>query len=252
LYPEPPDLCIVHITERIQLPRQSFIVILSGESWEVQSPVDLIISTCTHQPQATHSIYYPFLYSSLYERRLTSIECKSKPFFCAFLYYCSYPHRDHYFHLLSSYKKVTALGKACSTKDNSCTRFINTPEQTYNDIAVRFYASFRFVLAIENKWLDGYVTEKIINPIMAHSVPLYWGHPSVFKYINKKRVIYLPDYTDEGLLSYIDSLTDEAYQSIIDEPWYTEKGIPDTITKTVQEQLTNLFTNQHPSTKNEE
>lgn len=239
-----PDICIIHITERIQLPHTSFTIVLSGESWEVQSPVDVIISPCNQQPFATISLYYPFLYSSLYERRILSMDCKPKKFFCAFMYYCSYPHRDHYFHLLSSYKKVTALGKACSTKENACTRFINTKEQTYNDIAVRFYSSFQFVLAIENTWKEGYFTEKLINPIIAHSIPIYWGHPSVFQYINKKRVIYTPDYTDESLLQYIDSITDEQYKEIINQPCYTEIGTPEKVTETIQQQLQNLFQNK--------
>ena len=235
-----PDICIVHITERINVPNKSFLLLISGEPWILQNRIDMMIGPCTEQ-NADISLYYPFLYSSLYERRVQSIERKQKKFFCAFMYFRSYPHRDRYFTLLSLYKKVIALGKACSSKDGSGTRFVNNEHETYNDIAVNLYSSFRFVLAIENTWKEGYFTEKIINPIMAHSVPLYWGHPCVFEYINKKRVIYLPEFTDEQLITYLDTLTEEQYQSILDEPTFTEKGKPEVVDSTLQLQLQQVF-----------
>jgi hypothetical protein len=237
-----PDLIICHITDRLQyIPSSSYFIIISGEPWDLGTKVDMAISPFRGQNTDTE-IYYPFLYSSLFERHIHSMEIVPKKHFCAFLYYQSYPHRDRLFHLISTIQPVIPLGKACSNKPKpSTTRFINNDKDTYNDIAVRLYSSFRFVLAVENTWKEGYFTEKIINPIIANSVPLYWGHPSVFEYINKKRVIYIPEYTDESLLELVKNMTEEQYQLILSETWYTDKGKPDVIQKEITTSIHNIF-----------
>jgi len=237
------DVMIVHITDLRSTPivLSAFLIILSGEPWQLGQTVDMSISPFQGQ-NASIEIYYPFLYSSLSERRIQAYEIKQKKHFCAFMYYQSYPHRDRYFHLLSQIKPVVSLGKACSTKSQSWTRFVNNEKETYNDIAVKLYASFKFVLAIENTWKEGYVTEKLINPLIANSVPLYWGHPSAFEFINKKRVIYLPDFTDEALLTYLRNIKEEEYEFIMKEPWYTDKGKPDIIQENLNQNIKKIFT----------
>ena len=40
---------------------------------------------------------------------------------------------------------------------------------------------FRFAMAFENANVSGYVTEKIVNAFLAGAIPIYWGHPDVFK-----------------------------------------------------------------------
>ena len=54
------------------------------------------------------------------------------------------------------------------------------------------------------------------------SISIYWGCDSVFEYINKDRVIYIPDYTDSELLEKIKQLNEneELYNSIIEKPIY--------------------------------
>lgn len=235
-----PDLIIHHIIDLQHVNYDGFLIVLSGEPWDLQKKVDMSISPFMGQ-NATYPIYYSFLYSSLYERRLMTYDIKPKKHFCAFMYYRSYPHRDRFFHLLSTYKPVYALGKACSSKTLPCTRFVNNDNETYNDIAVRLYSSFKFVLSIENTWKDGYFTEKLINPIIANTIPLYWGHPSAFEYINKKRVIYIPDYSDDELIQLVSSMTEEHYQSIISQPWYTKKGQPDTIQHDLHTSIQTVF-----------
>ena len=237
-----PDLYIFHITEKnLTIHRSSFVVMISGEPWYIQNKINMAISPFRGQ-NAEYDIYYPFLYSSLFERRIHTLASQQKTKFCAFMYYKSYPHRDRLFHLISKINPVTSLGNACKSED--ClpnTRFVNDEKETYNDIAVKAYASYKYVLAVENTWKDGYFTEKIINPIIAHSVPLYWGHPSVFEYINKKRVIYMPDYTDTELLKLLKNMKDEKYKAILAEPWYAEKGDPEKVQAEFTQQIQSLF-----------
>ena len=46
---------------------------------------------------------------------------------------------------------------------------------TYLDQAVMLYAPYKFVVAGENSFTAGFVTEKLISPVLAGSVPIYLG-----------------------------------------------------------------------------
>jgi hypothetical protein len=242
------DINIIHITELINVNKFSmntFYIIISGETWEFQlhnNNIMMIRPFITVSP--FHTIYYPMLYMSLAERSMFSYTNEPKTKFCAFMYHMSYEHREEWFYKLSKLKRVDALGKSCNNVEIRSTRFVHTEKETYNDIAVKLYSEYHFVLAIENKWTEGYFTEKILNPIIANSIPLYWGHPYVFNYINKKRVIYLPEYSEEELFNYLVELENnqDKYNQIINENTYTAKGDPDNVFNTLGIELSRFFT----------
>ena len=157
------------------------------------------------------------------------------------MYRAHHEHRVKYFELISRYKRVDALGESCKNTEVSTSRHINNETETYNDIAIELYKNYKFVIAVENKDEDGYNTEKIINPIIANSIPIYWGHKKVFDYINKKRVIYIPDYTDQQLLEVIKKLDDDdnLYNNVINESIYVDDSKkPDEIEKQLQKDIT--------------
>ena len=249
----PPSIILIHLLELFPLLQQahykslfspaSFIILISGEPNDIPPALaNLTIVPYLNQPSL--SIYFPFLYSSLSERRQFDFPVIKKTKFCAFMYSQNHAHRNNWFHKLHAHQHVDALGTVLNNIAIPSTRLVNNGNETYNDIAVRLYSSYFFVLAIENTWKEGYMTEKLINPIMAHSIPLYWGHPDAFKYINKKRVIYLPDYTDDNklfrLLKHLQSSHGhgyDQYQSIIKQPWYSKKGNPSTVFSNVEKSL---------------
>lgn len=219
------DVFIGHITDEIAFEANNKDVIgilISGEPYRSKYRFDISIDT-KFTSNAIKTIYYPFIFSSLHER------CKSYDFlnnyadknkFCAYMYHISYEHRIKYFELLSKYKKVDALGKCCNNVKITNTRDRYDSELTYNDIAIDYYSHYKFVLAIENTLLKGYSTEKLLNPLIANSIPIYWGDDEIFKYINKTRVVYIPDFrTSDDLLKHIEYLdtNKEAYNNIISE-----------------------------------
>lgn len=59
-----------------------------------------------------------------------------------------------------------------------------------------FYKKYKVVTAFENAEMDYYITEKIINPIRAGTVPLYLGSPIVSEYIHESRFVYASDERD--------------------------------------------------------
>jgi hypothetical protein len=51
---------------------------------------------------------------------------------------------------------------------------------SFYDGNVRGVADYKFVITFENSKRPGYITEKIVNAKLAHSVPIYWGPPKEF------------------------------------------------------------------------
>lgn len=202
-------------------------IVISGEPWNVNRPYDISIDT-KYKSTVKNTIYYPFMFASMREHR-KSINPKdyvnTREKFCAFMYSQSYPHRIKYFDLLSKYKRVDALGRCRKNVDIDDTRDKNDSELTFNDIAVEIYTNYKFVIAVENTMLGGYTTEKIINPLIANSIPIYWGDADIFKYVNKNRIVYVPDFnSDAELLErviYLDTNT-EAYNSVVNESIFVD------------------------------
>jgi hypothetical protein len=92
----------------------------------------------------------------------------AKSRFCAFV--VSNPLcriRNDFFHKLSRYRRVDSGGKL------------------FNNIGGRvgdkraFLADCRFTIAFENESFPGYTTEKVLEPMLVDSIPIYWGDPLV-------------------------------------------------------------------------
>lgn len=244
------DIVISHITEvdTADINPLSILVVISGESWEQKKRADVCIGP-TRSANAGSLIFYPFAHSSLEERRRPfpvkppGFSERSK--YCAFMYNAHCQYRNKIFEELQSKcgsDKFIALGTQCNPGVTQTSRYVYNENETYNDIAVSTYTAFKFVLAIENSWVDGYFTEKIINPIAAGSVPLYWGHPGVFEYINKARVIYIPDYpTNADLANFIGAMSQNQWEAIVAAPWYNEKGKPDVVQKQLSDDIQRCF-----------
>jgi hypothetical protein len=222
------DILITHVCERQEHYNSDKLnIIISGEIKNSRKTYDISISTI-YNFNSIKNLYYPFGYLSLNEHQ-ESINNKdyynTRQKFCAYMYSCDHEHRIKYFKLLSNYKKVDGLDKSCKNVEINDTRTLSN----FNDIAVGIYTEYKFVLALENSFKEGYFTEKMLNPLIANSIPIYWGHSDVFKYINKKRVIYIQDFeTDEKLLEYIKYIdnNDIEYNKIVNENIYVEEMEP--------------------------
>ena len=243
------DLIINHICDNYNLDINDTQVhiIISGESIHINKLVDVFIGPILNNNNSYYHIYYPQAYSSLYEHKKSINKddyIKTKTKFCAFMY-SNYVHeRVKIFNLINLYKKVDSLGKVCNNVNIIDSRNIYNDNETYNDIAVNLYSDYKFVIAMENNCIDGYFTEKIFNPLIANCIPIYWGHPSIFNYINKKRVIYIPDFnTQDELLNFIKFIdtNDYEYNKIINEPWFVNDNNIENVNKKLLTDLTNIF-----------
>lgn len=69
---------------------------------------------------------------------------------------------------------------------------------------LEFISRYKFNLALENSIMDGYVTEKIIDPINARTVPIYFGGDKVREDFNPDSFINVLDFdSKESLINEI-------------------------------------------------
>lgn len=114
--------------------------------------------------------------------------------------------------------RVANLGKCLSSEPHAGYRSLRT--ESFFDNKETF-KKFRWVIAFENAAIAGYVSEKLVNPFLAGSVPIYLGAPDVGKHFNTKRFINVSDYPsfeaciDEVLRIDADK---EAYNKMVNEP----------------------------------
>lgn len=117
----------------------------------------------------------------------------NKTKFCSFI--ASNPRgsmRNSFFKKLNRIKKVDSAG-----------RHFNNFGPPIKD-KLEFLKNYRFNLAFENSQSSGYVTEKLIEPLLMGCIPIYWGAPDVAKYFNPASMINVSDFSDfSGAIDYI-------------------------------------------------
>jgi hypothetical protein len=87
------------------------------------------------------------------------------------------------------------------------------------------FSEFKFVIAFENKAIEGYVSEKLINPIFAGCIPVYCGAPDVSKYINPRRIINVNDFSsDEAVFDKMLEISNnpDLFNEIVSQPALVE------------------------------
>ena len=100
--------------------------------------------------------------------------------------------RLQFFDKLSKYKTVDSGGKVMN----------NIGGPVKNKMA--FIRDYRFVFAFENNSYPGYTTEKIVEPFLTDSIPVYWGDPLISSEFNELSFLNLDkSKTDEELIEDI-------------------------------------------------
>ncbi|MFP6159003.1 glycosyltransferase family 10 domain-containing protein [Helicobacter pylori] len=94
------------------------------------------------------------------------------------------PKRNAFYDALNSIEPVTGGG---SVKNTLGYNVKNKSE---------FLSQYKFNLCFENSQGYGYVTEKIIDAYFSHTIPIYWGSPSVAKDFNPKSFVNVCDFKD--------------------------------------------------------
>lgn len=140
------------------------------------------------------------LYSLMYERRLPP-DLESRKF-CNFIYANAAGGRGAKLRVdfckrLTQYKRVDCPGRVLSNMPEMslAPRFANKISVTPNwaQEKIKFISNYKFTIAFENTAWPGFSTEKLIHPLLAGSLPIYWGNPDVGEYFNEKAMIFCQD-----------------------------------------------------------
>lgn len=94
------------------------------------------------------------------------------------------PERNAFFRALYRRKPVDSAG-----------RHFNTTGTRLSDKHA-FLLDYRMNLAFENTRSEGYVTEKLVEPLLAGCIPIYWGAPDVTRDFNPDCMINVADFPD--------------------------------------------------------
>lgn len=139
--------------------------------------------------------------------------------FCAFIYgNADAARRLRFLDALSRYRPVDCAG----TLLNNVGRTVSVFEK------VDFIRDYKFTFAFENSEQPGYTTEKLVQPMLAESIAIYWGNPLVHRDFNTRSFVNVHDYaSDEDAIRRIIELDqdDDQYVDMLSQPFYHENRI---------------------------
>jgi len=108
--------------------------------------------------------------------------------FCNFFYSNPVSHRENFCRALMAYQPIDCPGQSLRNKppidDNPHTAQKWTSKRA-------FLSQYKFTIAFENSSAPGYHTEKILDPMLAGSIPIYWGDPEIELVFNPASFIHV-------------------------------------------------------------
>lgn len=123
--------------------------------------------------------------------------------------YSNAPMRELVWQRLDEYKTIASGG-----------RYRNNVGGPVDD-KMEFIGRYKFNLALENSKVDNYTTEKIVEPMVAQTIPIYWGNRFVCEEFNKESFIDVSDFDSlDRAIEYIRQVDndDELYMKILRAP----------------------------------
>ena len=135
--------------------------------------------------------------------------------------------RNNFFYKLSNYKNVDSCGKAMNNLGYNCPGGHEDVEYGH------FISNYKFMICFENKSQPNYFTEKLINAYYYGTIPIYWGCPTINKYVNMDSILYLKDdFTEDDVDRLIDEIkildnNDELYRNKYESVFFKDGLLPD-------------------------
>ena len=117
---------------------------------------------------------------NFYKKNIEKREFQRKNQYCNFIY--SNPAiqssiRNNFFNFLSNKRFIHSAGK-----------YANNIGGAVKD-KLDYIKNFVFTIAFENSYSDYYTTEKLLEPLLATSIPIYWGGQESLKHFNSNTLI---------------------------------------------------------------
>ncbi len=170
----------------------------------------------------------------------TNREVPIKNNFCAFVTRSFGGKRGDFFNRLNEYKKVDTN---CGPTSSFTLPFDNTSFSSSKP-KIDFIRDYKFVISFENNWrgtypcfpnanvvdglltdMGGLISEKLVEPFIGGSLPIYWGSEMVSKEFNSKTFLNYYDFENEdALIAKIIELdnNDDLYKSYFNQAIISE------------------------------
>lgn len=142
--------------------------------------------------------------------------------FCNFIYSNEKAtERLEFFHRLSEYKQVDSGGKVlnnigCRVDDKRA-----------------YLARCKFTIAFENESHRGYATEKIIEPLLMGSIPIYWGDPEIEDDFNPDCLINVHRFRDwDAVIDEVRKIDSDEnlWRKYVTAPIFRNNELPECLT----------------------
>lgn len=164
--------------------------------------------------------------------------------FCNFIYWNTdwskeAKLRQEFCKKLAKYKHVDCPGRALN---NMKTDKLLPRHGDWHESKITFIKDYKFTIAFENGCYPGYVTEKLLDPFKANSIPIYYGDPDILIDFNNKSFINCNDFdTFDDVIKFIEYLdnNDSAYYDMLNQAPMNESYIPPA--KTLQEWIAGII-----------
>ena len=169
-------------------------------------------------------LYIVYLQNSNYLNRIINKPTITKipeKFCCFIVSNDACETRNRMFDYLKQYKKIDSGGAYA----NNIGFIIPRPEWTEEFRA--FISNYKFIICFENNKIGTYSTEKIINPYMAGSIPIYWSSDHIHKVLNPNSMLFLKGEDREYHVKLINEIIeldndDKKYLEFINRPVFNE------------------------------
>jgi hypothetical protein len=206
-------------------------IIIDGEPRDIRDQkADIVLSNKKELlPLNTPTIYLPQFMThdpSLLIKGNDEVVVKDK--FCCFMYsncnekdFSGVRDRKIFLEMMNemSGNRVDNLGKCYNPNYKNNGTWTNN-----HDI----YKPYKFVIAFENTQLLGYITEKLVYPMIARSIPIYLGAPDVGEHFNTRSFVNVSDFEDfKTCIDYVLEIDRDRdlYNRIMAEPYLIENRI---------------------------
>jgi len=156
--------------------------------------------------------------------------------FCNFVYSNSKvadPIRKIFFEKLSKYKRIDSGGG-----------YLNNMAGKRVGNKLEFIKNYKFTIAIENSVVSGYTTEKMVEPIISKSMPIYYGDPTISSDFNTESFVHIRDYhTLESAVDFIIYLDqhNDVYLERLNRSSFVRENIKEYYTEGLLSFFINIF-----------
>lgn len=154
---------------------------------------------------------------------------REKKKFCNFIYSQDITKRNEFFKILSRYKKIDSPGR-CMNNLPPIGSYTDSKKSRLSVSWVKeklgFLKPYKFTIAFENYSKPGWVTEKLTQPMLVNSLPIYFGHPEVKRDFNTKSFLNSNDFNNmDEFIEHIIKVDkdDKLYRQYLEQPKYPNK-----------------------------